>query len=194
MVAIRESLRHRAAAIAAVALLALIVIAILASGSDDEEPEQARPEPPSLAVPESDEAVTVRGTGISVQPPRGWATRRTRRSIQMRSPDRTTLVVVSAPPRARRPATLLRGALAEIRARYRDVSIGGTAGSRLGRRPGISRVVSARNRRGTRLRVLVAAARGRRRAWLAEVFSAEGAPQRRLVEGQVALRSLRLSG
>ena len=103
-------------------------------------------------------------------------------------------MAVSAPPHARRAARLLRTALGAIRRHYQDVEVSGTARLRLDGRPARSRILRARNPRGTTLRVLVAAAQGRRRAWLVEVFSAEPPSPRRLLETQVALRSLRLSG
>jgi hypothetical protein len=103
-------------------------------------------------------------------------------------------MVVSAPPDAHRGARLLRAAVGVISRHYEDVEISGGEGGRFGGRPSRSRVLRARNRRGTRLRVLVAAAQGRRRAWLIEVFSAEPPRPRRLLETQAALSSLRLSG
>jgi len=111
----------------------------------------------------------------------------------MRSPDSAMAIAVVAPPQAPGNARLLRSAASELRRRYRVERAGPGDGRKLAGLPTSSIVVTARSRR-TRLRVLVAAVQGRRRAWLVEVFFSAGAPTARLAEGQVALNSLRLRG
>lgn len=111
----------------------------------------------------------------------------------MRSPDRASALAVVAPPRALGNARLLRSAAKDLRRRYRVERAGPGDGKRLAGLPTVSVVVTARSRR-TRVRVLLAAVQGRRRAWLVEVFASAGAPAARLAEAQVALNSLRLRG
>ena len=112
----------------------------------------------------------------------------------LRSPDRTVLISVTSPTETRRARTALREALLAIRGGYRRVRVVSGGGLRIAGKRTDSVVLSALNRRGVRLRILAAAAQGRRRAWLVHVFAARGARTARLVQGQVALRTLRLRG
>jgi hypothetical protein len=173
-------------------LVVLAVLALVLSGGGDDEPEQNAT--PPAAVPRLARQITVRKVGIRVGRPRGWSTSRDRRGVRLRSADRSTLVAITAPAGARDDARVLKAALRAVRRGYRDVRIISSSTTTVGGRPAASAVVSARNRKGTRLSILAAGAQGRRRAWLVEVFAAAGGSTSRLVEGQVALRSLRLSG
>jgi hypothetical protein len=83
-------------------------------------------------------------------------------------------------------------AVAALRDQYGDVEVGEAGETRLAGRPARSAVVSATSSRGTALRVVVAAVRGRRRAYLVQVFAARNASEGRLAEAQTAINSLRL--
>jgi len=161
----------------------------LATGPGDDSEEPAPPPPP----PTAGRTTSVPAAGIAVRVPRGWSASRSRRSVVLRGPGRSAAITVVAPPGGRGNAPVLRSALDELRRRYRVQRAGPGDGRRLAGLPTASAVVSARSRRA-RIKVLVAAVQGRRRSWLVEVFAAEGAPAARLVEGQVALGSLRLRG
>jgi hypothetical protein len=104
------------------------------------------------------------------------------------------LISVTSPPETRSARRALRESLLAIRGGYRRVRVVSGAGRRIAGKRTESVVLSARNRRGVRLRIIAAAAQGRRRAWLVHVFAAEGARARRLAQGQVALQTLRLRG
>ena len=60
--------------------------------------------------------------------------------------------------------------------------------------PTVSRVVTATNKKGVKLNILVSSPRGRNRAWLVEVFSGPAGKAKRLPEAQVSLGTLRLRG
>jgi hypothetical protein len=164
------------------------------SSSGDEEPAPETSGQAAIPPPRTADRLVARRAGISIEKPRGWMGRHTRRTVRLRSSDGTTLVVVSAPPGARLSRRLLRTAVAVFRRRYENVRVGGTASRRLGGYPALGRLLSARNRRGVHLQTMLAAVQGRRRAWLVQVFTAEGSPPSQVLESQVALRSLRLSG
>jgi hypothetical protein len=55
-------------------------------------------------------------------------------------------------------------------------------------------VIAAKTPDGNELRIVVAVAKGKKRAYLVEVFTAANAPVERVREAQVALNSLRLEG
>lgn len=86
---------------------------------------------------------------------------------------------------------MLTSALRELRRSYTDVTARPGDGRRVAGLPTSAVVVSARNRKGVQLRILVAGVQGRSRAWLVQVFAADGSTAR-LVEAQVALSSLTL--
>jgi len=180
---------RRAAAIGA-ALALLLVVAIALSGGGDEDPE-TQPAAPEPAGP----LARAPSIGASVRRPAGWRSRRGRRSLALRSPDRSTLISISLPPRARRSAAVLKDAAAAVRRGYGEARFQSGRGRRLAGLPTISAVASGENRSGVRVQILVAAVQGNRRAWLVQVFSAPGRDAgRRLVQAQVALGTLRLRG
>lgn len=177
---------------AAIILVAVVgVIGALALGDDDEPRDTASKRPASR----SRGITQVRTIGVRIRRPRGWVQKRARRSISFRSPDRTILLSVSLPPGARQSAGVLEAALAAIRQGYSRVrTAGDPRARRLANLPTRSAIASAMNQRGVRLRILTAVPQGRRRAWLVQVFAAEGVDNMRLRPAQRALDSMRLSG
>lgn len=183
--------RRRSSAIAVVVLLAGVGIGGLTGGESDPDP----PAPPMPAAPRGGAQVALEQIGAALKRPPGWSLSRGARELVFRSRDRAAVLSISSPPQGpSTAAALLKSALRAIRRSYSDVTARPGDGRRVAGLPTSGVVVSARNRRGVRVRVLVAAAQGRRRAWLVQVFATGGSSTARLVEAQVALRSLRLEG
>ena len=181
---------RRAAAIGAAALILLAVLAIALSGDRDEDPGTGPAPAPEPAGP----VARAPAIGASLRRPPGWRVRRTRRSLTLRSPDRSVLISVSLPPRAGRSAAVLRDAAAAARRAY-GAKLQPGRGRTLAGLPTVTAVASGANRSGTAVQILIAAVQGNRRAWLVQVFSAPGRDAgRRLVQAQVALGTLRLRG
>lgn len=175
-----------------VVLLVAIGVAALAGGKSDEDSDAAQaPLPPP---PRAGEEVVYEEIGVRVNRPPGWTVSRGGRTLAFRSLDRTAALSISSPPGRRSSAQVLRSALREIRDSYTDVTARPSDGRRVSGLPTSGVVVSARNRRGVPVRILVAAAQGRRRAWLVQVAAASDGSTARLVEAQVALGSLTLRG
>jgi hypothetical protein len=195
-----QLLRRQSALIAVGGLLLLIVIGLVVglSGGDDEAEQAARDRalgPPrgTPAPPRAARGRRVRSAmGAAISRPRRWRAGASRTRIELRSPGRTALLLVQSTAADVSGRAVLRAALVGVRRGYRDVRVVSTEDARVAGRPATSLVVDARNRRGTHLRILVSAVQGRRRAWLVEVFAAAGT--RALVDAQLALNSLRLSG
>jgi hypothetical protein len=162
---------------------------VTGGGSDDEGADSVppRPRPPEAAGVFNDPRV-----GVVVSRPEGWTARRRRRAVRLRSRDRSVVVSISSPGRASQVEGVLDSALAALEEEYDDVEAGRPTEARIAGRPALSAVVSATSSRGTALRVVVAAVRGRRRAYLVEVFTARNVSETRLAEAQTVLNSLRL--
>ncbi|MBA2505325.1 MAG: hypothetical protein H0V29_05195 [Thermoleophilaceae bacterium] len=166
----------------------MVAIALVAGGgSGDATGGERKATQPKLGRPFSNASA-----GIEGRVPRGWSARRARGAIRLRSRDRTTAVSLSSPAPARHGGRILGDSLAAIRAGYDRVSASEPAALKLGGLRARSVRVSAVSKQGTRLTALVTTARGKRRAYLVEVFSAVGAPVRRLVEAQRVLNELKL--
>lgn len=184
--------RRRSSAIAVAVLLAGVGIGVLAGGGEGDREPAALPLP---AAPQGGAEVALEQIGVTLRRPPGWSLSRGGRELVFRSRDRAAVLSISSPPQApSTAAALLKSALRAIGRSYSDVTARPGDGRRVAGLPTSGVVVSARNRRGVRLRVLVAAVQGRRRAWLVQVFATGGSSTARLVEAQVALQSLRLEG
>lgn len=171
--------------------VAVILGVVLLRGSDDDD--GAPKDDSAQRTPRSGSLVANRVIGARIRKPRGWKERNGGRSIVLRSPDSTTIMSISQPPGGVRSGAVLRSAVGVIGSGYRKVSSRGLRGKVAGL-PTVSRVLSATNAKGVRLRILVSAPQGRRRAWLVQVFAGPGAEAKRLPEAQVALGTLRLRG
>jgi hypothetical protein len=132
--------------------------------------------------------------GVSVRVPGTWSVTRERSTIRLRSGDRTTELAVTAPAGANRKRTVLGSELGAIRRGYRDATVEAGSGRSVGGLPARGAVVSARTPSGTALRILVAVASGDQHTYVVELFSAASAPPERLIQAQLALRTLRLTG
>lgn len=156
-------------------------------GADAGGPKRLAPQ----RVPQAGRVVVNDTIGASIRAPIGWGVEGRDRAIVLRSPDSTTIMSIAEPPGGGSSGELLGSAVGAVQQRYRDVTARPLHGQVAGL-PTVSRVLSATNRRGVRLNVLVSSPQGRGRAWLVQVFSGPGARARRLPEAQVALGTLRL--
>lgn len=168
--------------------VAVILGVVLLQGSGEDSKDDT-----AQGAPRAGKVVIHRAIGARIRKPKGWKVRRVGRAITLRSPDSTTLMSISQPPGGVQNREVLRSAVAVIGQGYRRVKARRLPGKVAGL-PTVSRVVSATNRKGVRLNILVAASQGRGRAWLVQVFSGPGARAKRLPEAQVALGTLRLRG
>lgn len=173
-------------------LLAAVGIGVLVGGESDRH----RASPRLPAPPRGGAEATYKEIGVKLSGPPGWSLSRGGRALVFRSRDRAAVLSIYSPPResTTTAVTVLQSALRAIRRSYTDVSARPGDGRRVAGLPTSGVVVSARNRRGARVRALVTAAQGRRRAWVVQVFATAGSSTARLVEAQVALESLRLDG
>ena len=165
----------------------LAVVLLRTSDNNDDGPKTAQ------RIPRAGRVVVDRGLGVRIRKPRGWEEAREGRGITLRSPDATTIMSISQPAGGVSNRDVLRSAMGVIEQGYRRVSVR-TLRAKLAGLPSVNRVVSATNRKGVRVNILVAAPPGSRRAWLVQVFSGPGARAKRLPEAQVALNTLRLRG
>jgi hypothetical protein len=174
-------------------LLVAVGVAAFAGGKSDRD----SPQPSALSAPppQGGKEVVHRETGVTLDRPPGWSVSRTESALVFRSRDRSAVLSIFSPSRAPRgAAAVLQSGLREIRSSYSDIEARPGDGRRVAGLPTSAVVVSARNRRGVPVRILVAAAQGRRRAWLVQVFTGAEGSTARLVEAQVALGSLMLEG
>ena len=172
-------------------LLAAVGIGVLVGGESDRH----RASPRLPAPPRGGAEATYKEIGVKLSGPPGWSLSRGGRALVFRSRDRAAVLSISSPPgESTTGVHVLQSALRAIRRSYTDVSARPGDGRRVAGLPTSGVVVSARNRRGARVRALVTAAQGRRRAWVVQVFATAGSSTARLVEAQVALESLRLDG
>ncbi len=177
---------------AIVGLLVAVPVTLLTAGGEDAALEPATV-PTASAPPPLGEGARDRGLRVRYRVPKGWRESRRASAIRLRSRDRTAEIVIAAPAPAARAGRLLEDTLAAIRRSYDAVQVNPGSGREIGGLRARGAVISARSE-ATPLRILVAVAKGRKRAYLVEVFTAEDAPGERLREAQVALNSLRLGG
>ena len=166
----------------------IVVIVVLDITGDDESEKKSK-----VRLPPVGKLVENAAIGAEIKRPKGWKVSAKGRQIVMRSPDSSTIMSISQPPGAKNGLDVVRTAIAAIRQGYRGVATR-RLGGKIAGLPTTSRVVSATNRRGVPLNILLASPKGRTRAWLVQVFSAPGARARRLPEAQVALSTLKLRG
>jgi predicted Zn-dependent protease len=171
-----------------VAVLAAVGAVLAFSAGDDDDEGDA-----DVSLPELGRAIEVRGLGIRIERPSGWKASREAGAVKLTSPDRSTLIAVSAPGEADEAAAVFRDTLAAIRDGYEDVEVRLERPGRLGGLRAANASVQATNEAGGRLSALVAVARGEEHAYLVEVFAPQGGGE--LVEAQAVLSTgLRLSG
>ena len=182
--------KRRAVLMAAVGLIAAVPVTLLVRDGDEEQPATTTATPPPPLGPKQRD----RGIGVRYRVAKDWRETREASAIRLRSRDRAAQVVIASPAPASKADAVRDEALAAIRSGYERVEIARGSGPRLGGLRTKGAVISARTRDGAPLRILVAVARGERRAYLVEVFTAGGVPAERLREAQATLNSLRFLG
>jgi hypothetical protein len=180
--------RDRVMIVAFLLVNVAVILAVVLLRSDDDSKKGS-----AARTPRPGRVVANRSIGARIHMPIGWLDESGDRSIVLRSPDSTTVMSISLPPGAKDNRLLLHTSVGVISQQYTGVRVRRTSGKVAGL-PAVSRVVTATNKKGVRLTILVSAPRGRNRAWLVEVFSGPGAKAKRLPEAQVALGTLRLRG
>jgi hypothetical protein len=189
--------KRRAALMAVVGLIVAVPLTIALGAGDDEDPDPAslaaEPATPMLGQLERN-----RRLGVRLRLPDDWKRKQRKAggAVAYRSGDGTVLVAISAPGPADDADSIQKAAVGAIKDQYRAVDVVDTTSrSRLGRRPAETAAIAARNPK-TRdpVRILVSTAKGRKRAYLVEVFAAGADPNAALVEAQVVLNDLRLQG
>lgn len=158
---------------------------------DDDKPASVRP---TADAPRLSAGVKDPGLKVGYRVPKGWKEKKAASAIQLTSNDRSVLVAIAAPAGASERDRVLEDSLASIRTGYNGVEIHPGSGKKVGGLDAKGAVVVARTKEGGKLRILVAAMKGRKRTYLVEVFTAAGAEPERIAEAQVALNSLRLRG
>lgn len=132
-------------------------------------------------------------TGISARWPDGWTQRERDGAHAFRSPDGKLVISISAPAPARDADELRSGAIDSVREESRKATVGYGKGRQIGGLQAEGAVIDATQRSGDRVRILIAVARGRERAYLLQVLSARDVPAETLVDGQLILGSIELS-
>jgi predicted Zn-dependent protease len=169
-------------------LIAVPVTIAVRGGADADEPAPTVPELPEVGGVEFD-----RDLGVELRLPNGWERKREKEAVVFESPDGTTLIAISTPGPAEHVSQIQTAAIDSIKSRYRAVEVGERIKKqRLGGRPAQVAAISARHpKKRAPLRILVATAKGEKRAYLVEIF-ASGASA--LVDAQVLLNNLALEG
>lgn len=178
-----------------VAVALLVLGLLMAIGFAVSRGEPATPRSPEARTSDRSvlsESLGARSLGVTVRHPRNWTAVRKNGAVRLERKDKTAALSISAPGSAKESRRLLEEGVGSVSSRYKRVKKLGTDGRRLGGLPAESTALSAVNRRGTPLRILVGVAEGRRKAYLVNLFTARDRSSARLLEAQVILNSLRL--
>lgn len=162
----------------------VLLIGLLESGD--------RPAPSGVSLPQAVDTFVDREVGVAVGLPPGWSARRESGAVEMRARDGAGLVTVAAPAPAAQADELLRAVVTRNEEAYRRVERLGSQRLAIDGRRAEARMLVGTNRRGERIRILVAAVRGERRAYGISAFL-PASQDLRLLEVERILNSLRLT-
>ncbi len=151
----------------------------------------AKPPPRPARLPALTETYVNRAMGASGALPHGWSAVRSTGLLRLAGPGGHAVIVIAAVP-GRKTASLLETSLAAIRRTYHATTVKPGPGTRLGGLPAASVVVYGENAHHVPVRILLAVAQARRRAYVVEAFTARSATRTELVETQEAINTLRL--
>lgn len=180
------SLRFAAGLFVAGVLITGAVIALTGGGG--------KPKPRPLAkLPTLTAQFNARLLGITGLATREWVVGGYGPTLHLTSTDRKAVIAIGAPGPASRAHAALHVAIAAIRKAYKHVTLKQAPGSQLGGLPAFSVVMYGNNFRKVRIRILIAAVRGRKLTYLVQVFTAPDTPLRILEESQQILATLRFA-
>lgn len=168
-------------------LVAIPVTIAVRSGSDDGSESAPAPELPEVGILEFD-----RDLGAELRLPKGWTRDRKHSAVTFRSPNREVVIAVSAPGPREDADPIQRQARLVAEQEYERISVvDQLKGIRVGDRPASGVVLSGRRPKGGEVRILIATARGEKRAYLIQVLAAGSSA---LAEAQALLNNLKLEG
>ncbi|MCA1682437.1 MAG: hypothetical protein LC685_00285 [Actinobacteria bacterium] len=168
-----------------------MAIIVITTGSSNHTPARI----PPARLPPLRSAYANRAIGVTGAMPDGWTAIRGPGFVHLASKDNdAAIVIVARAVTAGTKPALLEPAVNGIRKAYRSVTVKHSLGTTLGGMPARSVVLYTRNTHNVPIRILVAAARGKRTAWLLEAFTAQKARQRDLVEAQQIVLAVHLKG
>jgi hypothetical protein len=177
---------------AGIGLLVAIPVTILASDGDEDDAAPVAIAPPE--APELGDVKVDRQLGIEFRLPSGWERSKEKAALSLRSDDGSVLIAISAPGPSDDAKQIHRAALDAIESKYRAMEVvSRDRRARVAGRPAEVAAISARQPKDrSPLRILVATAKGEKRAYLIETFAAGEDPNAALVEAQLLLNELRL--
>jgi len=181
--------RRRVILMLIVGLVVAVPITVLIRGGDGDEPATVGAAPTQMPTPETGPDERDKGLGVSYRVPKGWDESKEASAIRLSAPDKTAQVVIAAPAPAEDADVLLRETLAAFKTQYKKVKVAPGSGREVGGVKAKGAVITAR-RKGRELRVLVAVAPAKKKAYLVEVFTTANVSPSSLREAQVALNSL----
>jgi hypothetical protein len=184
--------KRRALLMAVVGVLVAIPLTLLLRGDDDGDAAPAAATTP-LAEPQLGGGQRDSGLELDYRIPEGWSEHKKESAIRLASADHAVQIVIAAPADASQAPGVLDDALSAIRSGYDDVEISRGSGKEIGGLEAKGAVVHATTP-DVGLRILVAVAAGKQRAYLVEVFTADDVNADDLGSAQAALNSLRLNG
>jgi hypothetical protein len=175
------------------AAIIVAIILITAGGSDHASSQRRLPPPAKL--PPLPKTFANAGIGLTGKLPGDWTAIRGPGFVQLASKHgNATIAVVARPLHPKGKTPLLKPAVDAIRKQYKSVTVKHALGTTLGGLPARSVVLYTRNKHGVPIRILVAAAQGRRTGWVLEAFTAQKASEQVLVQAQQIVLALHLRG
>jgi hypothetical protein len=183
--------RRRLVLMAVVGLVVAIPVTLLVRSADDDDGGGGAAD--SAEQLPLQKASSDKGLAITYSAPKGWKSKREGDVLTLQSRDGTVRVGIAAPAAARAADRVLDDALAGLRASYDSVEVNPGSGRMIGGLEAKGAVVSARSDK-VDIRILVAVAAGRKRAYLIELFTSEAAAGKPVTQAQQLLNSLRLKG
>lgn len=185
--------RARFLAGAVFAGLVIVVIVGLTVGGGSSQ-SSARHRPPPAPLPRLVQLFGSPAIGVVGAAPRDWSALRGPDFVLVRNRARAAQVLIKALVTRATPKALLAVAVQAAKRTYGQITVKRGHGTILGRLPARSFVLYTHGARGRRIRILVAAARGRRLGYVLEALTFQPAPLKESIETQQIVLTLRLTG
>jgi hypothetical protein len=183
--------RRRLALMAVIGLVVAIPVTLLVRSADDDDGGARTTEIAEQLPPQK--TTSDKRLAIAYAAPKGWKSKREGDVLTLRSRDGSVRVGIAAPASADAAPKVLDDALAGLRASYESVEINRGSGRMIGGLDAKGAVVRAQSD-NVDIRILVAVAAGRKRAYLVELFTGAAAATKPVAQAQQLLNSLRLKG